>query len=273
MAAIAFHIRLRLLDDRVIAPTPESRRALSRVILSKGGPYKLIAYSVPDNHLHIEAGCDRPAAGRFARQISLSLRRHLDLKAPFAPAYIAPIQNGKHLYNAFRYILNQQRHHGLECDLFQEGSNLPDLLGLRLLGRYTISNVRTLLPRIRPQHLLDYLGVRRLRPIAKPPQSQDMLAKAGMMAGAIPALEGNHRDVVRVRRAIVALASSHISHPRLAEALCVTPRTIRRLQKAQVEPRLVQAIRLQLSLMEQRMGHRSVDDPFCNQEPPTSAPQ
>lgn len=66
MPHLGHHIRLRLRDDRVIAPTAEQRRQVARVVLHHGLRYNLVAMALADSHLHIEALCGSVAAGRFA---------------------------------------------------------------------------------------------------------------------------------------------------------------------------------------------------------------
>jgi hypothetical protein len=56
--------------------------------------------------------------------------------------------------------LTQIKRHGVtHLDPLLEATNLPDLLGLRSVGRYTAANVRRVLPRIQRGQLLEMLDL------------------------------------------------------------------------------------------------------------------
>jgi len=169
MNPLGFHVRLRLRDDRVIAQSPAHRRALARIVLAQARRDRLLAFGVADTHLHLETGGDRAAAGQLARRIEIQTRLALPLPVGFSPAYFKPILNQSHLSHSFTYILKQESHHGLQSDLLHEASNLPDLLGLRLLGGYTVANVQAMLPRVRREALLEILGAPGLADSPCPP--------------------------------------------------------------------------------------------------------
>jgi hypothetical protein len=262
MRDIGFHIRLRLVDDRVLVQTPHERRILAKVVMSKGEPFGLFVFSTPDSHLHLGASCTRSDCGRLAQRISVSLRRRLGIQTRFSRAYIGAMKNAKHLYNSFHYILGQQRRHQLRCDPFQEGSNLPDLLGLRLVGRHTIRKVRKILPRVRREELMSHLGVDSLKPVEDPSDCLELLPRAGIMAAAVSDLDGLSRDKIRARRAIIEIARSHASVDDLMNLLSVSRRTIYRLLRTNVDPSLVYATRLQLDLLRKKKHALREDEPF-----------
>ena len=137
MNALGYHIRIRLNDDRVIASTPAAQRTLARVVLCQARWCCLLVFALADTHLHLLVACSRKEAGKLARRIEIQLSHQLDLSVGFTPAYIVPIRDGRHFYNTFYYILNQNRHHQLESDPLREATNLWDLLGLRVVGRYS----------------------------------------------------------------------------------------------------------------------------------------
>jgi hypothetical protein len=147
MSHIAIHLMLRLEDDRVIATSTAARRKITRSILRVGRPFGLVAFRAADTHVHLQALCDLRAAGQLGRRAAIALRRSLALPVRFKPCHVKPINDQAHLYRAFHYILRQDDHHDLNVDTYHEASNLPDLLGMRLVGRYTWENMRAHLPR------------------------------------------------------------------------------------------------------------------------------
>jgi hypothetical protein len=243
MPHLGHHIRIRLQDDWVIATTAVQRRLVARVVLHHGLRYNLVAMALADSHLHLEAMCDRIAAGRFAYGIEASLKQRLRLAVSFIQYAPEPIRNHRHLRNTFKYILTQHMRHGLRADLVFEASNVPDLLGLRLMGRYTLENVRRWLPRLRRSELLEWLTMPEIEPADGP---LEQLEAATLAASCLDNLQGSSRAVVTARRAMVEILGSRVSNCEMAELLGVGPRTLRRLRTRHADPDLVMALRLQL---------------------------
>ncbi len=258
MANLGYHIRLRLTDDRVIAPTARERRILSRVVLQQGRRDNLYVFDCPDNHLHVAARCDRGAAGLLTRRMGSSLKQRLQLPVGFVQYPPKPIEDNHQLYNTVRYVLRQREHHGLAPDPRSEGSNLSDLLGLRIIGRYTIRNMQRWLPRIRRRDLLDLSGLSSLvgLPVSfsAAPITQETLCTALRAAGCLTDLSGSSRELVQLRSAAIAAIDAmdaidqQLSTPKLAALLSVNKRTVPRLRAVHPDPDLVHAIGLQLSL-------------------------
>jgi len=243
---IAHHLRFTLDNEAVIASTPEQRRDLARTVLKHGqGDAGLLSFGQADNHLHVIAACDRERAGRLARAISTGLGYCLQLAVGFAPAYIGAVDDQRHLNNAFDYPFRQQARHGLSWDPLFEASNLADLLGLRLLGRYSVARVRQLLPRLTRPRLLQLLGVPELAPAARP--DGDLLA-ATLRAAALPSLWVKSHDAVAARRAMLEVARGHVPLRHLAEQLHISERAAYKLLRQPAQPEFVTAIRLQLDL-------------------------
>ncbi len=250
MPHLGHHIRIRLQDDRVIAPTAVQRRLVARVVLHHGLRYNLVAMALADSHLHLEAMCDRIAAGRFAHGIEASLKQRLRLAVSFIQYAPEPIRNHRHLRNTFKYILTQHKRHGLRADLVFEASNVPDLLGLRLVGRYTLENVKRWLPRLRRSELLQWLTMPEIEPADGP---LEQLEAATLAASCLDNLQGSSQAAVTARRAMVEIFGSRISNREMAELLGVGPRTLRRLRTTHADPDLVTAIRLQLGYQSSRL--------------------
>jgi len=246
--ALGQHIVLRLVDNRVIAPCAEKRRWVARAVLELARGDELLAFGLADTHLHLVAACAREAAGQLARRVEISLVQRLSLDVGFVAAYLKPVDEGRHLYRAFTYVLEQNTHHGLSWDPLHEASNLPDLLGMRLLGIYTAATVRRRLPRVTRNDLLSCMGIDELQPLEGP---AELVPAAARAAAGLTSLNGKSRETVGARRAMVYLLR-HLPPAELSARLGVTVRTLRDLRRAPADPRLVQAIRLQLGLMQHR---------------------
>lgn len=243
------HVRLRPRNNVVLADNPVRRRILVRAVLARGEQYGLLAFSLADNHLHLELACDRGDAGEFTRRLEISLARSLQLPTGFEKPYIEPVKTGTHLRRLFDYILRQDKHHGLGCDPLREASSLPDLLGLRPLGLYQVQLVRRQLPRLTGRDLLDLLGVPHLEAANGP---LDLLVEAGLAATALPSLDGSGREIRQAKRAMLEIADRRLPEAGLAELLGGCPRSLRRLRQFPADPQLVGAIRGQLSLITQK---------------------
>jgi hypothetical protein len=243
------HICLRLADNRVIAPTPHERRVVASVVLEQGRAFDLLAFGLADTHPHLLTPRSREEAGELARRVEISLVRRLHLEVGFAEPYFKPILDGSHLNRAFTYVLEQNPHHGLEWDPLHEASNLPDLLGMREIGAYTAVNVRRHLPRVTRARLLGCLGLSALDPADGPPAQWVWAAVA---AAGLVSLEGKAPRAIAAKQAIVALAGKQLSTAELGAMLGVSTRAIQRLRSSAADPRIVQAVRLQLGLIRHR---------------------
>ena len=245
---LAQHIRIRTRDDSVIAATPEARRILANTVLRYGRETTLLAFSLADHHLHLQAACTHGVAGELARRIQLSLTRSLGLTAGFDPVYRKPIEDARHQRNVFHYLMKQAPHHGLDLDPLLEGTNLPDLLGLRVIGAYTAQNLRRRLPRLTRNELLAHLGLDELRPAHGPPE---LILDAAAAAMARPDINGKSPDALRARRAALDVAS-HLRPAELRSLLAISRASLYRLREMPADPAVVKAIRLQLGLMQHK---------------------
>jgi hypothetical protein len=259
MSGLGHHIVCRLRNGGVIAPTIEARRVVARVVLERLRDQPLLAFGMPDTHLHIEMGDGPVPPAELGRRVEISLHHRLDLKVSFETTFVKTIADQWHLYRCFKYTLTQDEHHGLSCDPFHEASNLPDLLDLRFIGRYTKTNVGQLLPRVHRVQLLHYLGVKALAPVEQDPsltQNPTRLVEAAAAAVALPNLRGSSRRTRAARRAIVELVDPWMTKTELARLLVVDRKTVYRLRKLAVDSALCTAIRLQLAL---RRGYRQTE--------------
>ena len=249
MSAMGQHIFIRRRDDRVIAPSTREQRILARTVLSKGKDFGLLAFSVADTHLHLENMGPREESMEMARRIELSLGRKLANDPRFVKASLEDITDQYHLINTFTYILKQDRRHGLSLDPLRDASNLPDLLGLRLLGQYTATRVRQHLPRIQRAQLLECLGVQNLVPADGPPEH---LIPAAAAAIGRSRLKGCSAEVTAARRAVIEIAGRSLGCIKLASLLGLHRTTVFRIKARPVDAKLVEAVRLQVALHDLR---------------------
>lgn len=245
MSGLGYHIRFKLRDDRVIAPTMRGRRILARTVLEHGRAYNLYAFGYPDTHVHLAARVDRGDAGRLTHAIEASLRQRLGLTIGFVQYEPKLLSDQHHLTSTVRYILAQADRHGVTSDPRREGSNLPDLLGLRLLGRYTRDNLERWLPRLGLPDFLEPLGVTVLAPARAPVED---IIPATLAAGCRADLVGSSREVVALRRAAAEILADHLRTTAAAAMLGISPRGLQRLRERPIDTSLVRAIELQLGL-------------------------
>jgi len=258
---LGYHVTCRLVDSRVIAPEPEMRRVLSRIVLDQGRAYGLLSHNTVDTHLHMQPTCDRKAAGELTRRVEIQAKIKLGLDVGFGQPNYEPIRDQRHLRNTFDYVLGQSPHHGLDWDPFFEASNLPDLLGLRVIGAYTANNVRRMLPRIRRENLLACLQVPELEPADGPPT---LLVEATLAAAGLGTLRGKNAETLEAKRALVQAAGPATPTAVLADLLELSPRGVNLLRQGlrqrPADERLVMAIRLQLGL--RRLRAAATEGPF-----------
>lgn len=236
MEPLGWHITARLRDDRVIVRDDGSRRIAATVILRAGVDARLVAFRVVDTHVHALLAVSRPEAGRFATRALGSLVQALDLPVRFEPARLRPVEDQRHLRNAFDYVLRNHRHHDVAGDPWHDASCLPDLLGLRTVGAHAIPVVRALLPRVTRADLLAHLGVREF---GLGPASAEHLAASALAASGARSLSGRSAESVAAR---VAAAHTGLAAGETAAALGTTSRSIHRLRALPPDRALVAAI-------------------------------
>lgn len=255
MPPLAFHLVLRLQDDRVFAPSPAARRRLARVLARLAEAFPLLAWRIVDTHLHVLGLLAEAQVAELVRRLRISVA-HQHPGVPLLLARRIPIANQWHLGECFAYVLRQDKHHDVGSDPLQEGSCLPDLLGMRTLGATVAGRVREHLPRVRREHLLPHLGVPALDEAA----AAEHLAEAACAAFALPDLRGRDADVVTARRA-AAHAARELGAGPVAAALGLSARGARKLL-AEPPPDGVRAVRLQMGLRATRsaQGARPAPD-------------
>jgi len=158
---IGFQLIVRRFDDAVLAPGVPARRAFAACVTRVARGWPLLAFDAADGHSHLPGLFDRQQAGRLSRSLLLGLGQTMGHSGGLEPVRLRTIDDQGHAMSLFRYTLRQEEHHGVEPDPFHEASALPDLLGLRINGRWVRSVVAERLPRIRREDLVGLLGVER----------------------------------------------------------------------------------------------------------------
>ncbi len=233
----AYHVTIRLLGDRVIAPSVSARRAAARCVLHAGAARRLVAFRIADTHLHALLAARRAAVGDFIRSVTRRLHGALDLGATFEPARLRCIRDQRHLASATKYVFEQESRHGLALDPLHDTSSLPDLIGARVVCSHSGPLLRELLPRFEPLEMLP--------PLVAATRWED-LHDAAAAAFGLGDLRGRTTETVCARRAAVHAARIERAPGWVANALGVDERTVRRLHHAPCPAAHVRAVGLQL---------------------------
>lgn len=245
MTVLGHHIRIRLSDDRVIAPSLAERRMVVRAIHRIAEALPILGFGLADTHLHTESLGDAALANEIARRIGSSLRHRLRLPVGFHLLPARPIGDIWHLGHCLRYINTQASHHGVGWERWYEATSLPDLLGLRPRGAFLAVRVREHLPRIRRSELLHWLGVSQIRPAHGTPEE---ICQAALAASALHSFRGYAPETNALRRAVIAITGGAVGRRELASLLGVSMRHVTRLRSDPPEPELLSAIPLNLGL-------------------------
>ncbi len=255
MKELGQHIMIRTDDDRVLAPSDRQRRALAETIYRIATGFPLLSFGAADNHLHLALLCQRLLAARFVQSLLCALHWALDLPVGFFPVRYKPLADQGHLLSTFHYTLEQRNKHGVQSDPFLDASSLPELLGMRLLPTDSIGRVREHVARLRKEQLLRHLGPTLLEPADRElvrafvdADRHDLLRDAAAAALGLPALAGRSAPVARSRRTLAKVLAECCSTREVGEIIERTASHTRHLRTLSRQPRLEQALRLQLSL-------------------------
>lgn len=235
-------VTTRLVKDRVLAKSAAQRRLLARTVLNVGQKAGLIAFAAPSDRLVMLFGADRSVVSRTCRDTTTALRRRLKLPLPFSRAWFETIDDDD-LRSTTKAVLTQW-----DTDPYREASNLPDLLGARFIGRYTIANANHLLLR---RDLLSWWGLRRIQDGT----DFSLLPEAAAAAMGLGQLSGRTAEVVDARRAAIQVGRGlGATHARMAGLLHISERQSKRLGQQQVDPALLKAVELQLGLRQDALS-------------------
>ncbi len=242
--SFASHVTCRLANSRVIAASIPDFRNVARGVLKVGRPFELLGFRLADNHLHAVVFEGHEGAPEFGRRVELSLQPRLKPGVRFSHVYVKPIATQSHLPRAFLYGFRQEERHGTSLDPLFEASNLPDLLGMRILGRWTVPHVRARLPRIGRKELEAFLPV----VPAETGLRLEVLADAAAAAVGAPSLGSRAGLVVEARRAAVHVAAKFAMRGEIARHLGMGVRGVRNLLSQEPSEDLVRAVDAQLRL-------------------------
>ncbi|MDY0002184.1 MAG: hypothetical protein RBU30_12875 [Polyangia bacterium] len=264
MSRLGYHLCIRLRDRGVIARDAVERRLVARAVLRHGKEAGLHSFALPDTHLHMGQLGGHMAPGELCRRVEITLTKQLGLKVGFEMLTPIPIRDQAHLEQVARYILTQHVRHQVAADPFRESTNLPDILGLRVIGGdYSLNNLRSVLPRLTYETVLAWLGAQGLPSLSEPLLLERLerakvalgaetlattLREAGLRAACLPDLLGSRPLVVATRRALIEVAGNCLPPRLLALALGIDPGSLTWLRRRPARPELVKAIRLQLCL-------------------------
>lgn len=255
---LGYHLVLRLGDDRVIAPSRAERRRVARKLAELSRTFGVVAWKLADTHLHVLLVGDEAAAAELVRRLRIWFTNALRPGVPLELQRRKPVAAQSHLEAAFRYVLRQDDHHGLETDALQEASSLPDTLGLRVLCPEIALRVKERLPRTKRDMLLVPLGVAALEEEVH----VEHLAEAAAAAYALEALP-LRGDGARARAAAAVAARRDVGTGAIARALGITVPAASRLAARDAPARDVRAVRLQMALRAARppAPARTPEDP------------
>jgi hypothetical protein len=204
--AFAHHVTARLVIERGLARTASELRLAASTLFRHGEARGLVLFRFADTHLHLILASDRRVTGMFARVAECALRKLLRIPIAFEGARIRPIESIRHAFNAFRYGFTQEAHHGTSFDEAHDGSSLPELLGMRIRRSGIVERVRSLLPRLKRENLLEWLGTKVIDDEAAP-MEPSLLRDAACAAFGVASLVGRTLEHGLARRAAVELCS------------------------------------------------------------------
>ncbi len=247
MSPLAYHLILRLLDNRVIITTPSKRAILIQTINKLSLQRKLLAWRMADTHLHLLIVNNRREAGEFARVVEMALKRRLDLDIGFSPAYIKQIHGQQHFIKTFFYILGQGQHHKILNDPFHEASNVLDIIGLRTINSHAATLVNQYLPRVNKEAVLNLLNIN----LDKTIKDFSVLRAATASVVGVDKFHKRVDSEIDVRAAAIKIVGNKLPVSTLAKQLDVSQRTIYRLKKRQANPMIIEALKSQLKMRQE----------------------
>jgi hypothetical protein len=261
---LGYHCRLCLFDSRPIAPEPWQRRLAMECVLKVSAEFRLLAVSMPDSHLHAEAVCSRAEAGELQRRLGISLSKKLKLPVRFQSYEPKPIVSPAHRLSCLKYVVTQDVRHALvDWDPYREYTNLPDLIGARLNGRYTARNVSYFLPRLKIRELYQWIGIAPLDPAELPHTSAPVfegIYEATLRAACLLDLQTRTPAHQAASRAALAVLGDRYTQQQAACLLGLSRSTVQRAHRQPADALLVRAIQLQLVWSTRVQGPRIIAD-------------
>jgi hypothetical protein len=214
----------------------------------------MVLFCVVDDHVHVVLFCAVDQEARLRVGILFALRSLAS--AHIEPAYPRPVKTRSHLNWLLRYVLTQPVHHGLQVSpALWSGSCFQDLSGARVLAGLKL-RITEAIPRLQWSKVLSIVGLPGDRGLSPATNMEVREAGAARVVVAVasalgvgPSLAGKRSLVVHARRAAIALCDqAGITRTEVCWALGLPPRSARRLAKDPVDPVVLRAARLRLTL-------------------------
>ena len=239
-----------------------TRACVRRAVASLARLPGIVAFHLSDTHLHLLVEVSEP--WRVIARLRLLLPM-LDL----GRATVTAMQDEHHPGRAFEYILRNDERHGIVADPWRENSNLPDLLGLRVVHAATIPRVRAHLPRV------DAAALRAMAdwPALVPGQHPQELLRAELgdamcAALAVASLSSRSARAADARAAAVQIAAgAGWSRASIGDIVGLPETSVRRLLERPVPAAIALALERQLALRAVR-PLPAPDRAFDPNEPP-----
>jgi REP element-mobilizing transposase RayT len=247
-----WHLTLASMDRQVLFPDETAlRRALRsmvRVLCER-----LLLFAIVDDHLHCVLKDENP--GQRGRALRLSLRP-LCASAP-DKARFRPVKDRQHLLALVRYVLDQERHHGIvSAPALSSGSCAADLLGYRRLPGLDLQ-LWTALPRFQPASVaalvnlhprdLDPLKLEEVRGLSP----RQILDAAAFVTGADTGLGSRTEEAARARLGALHLGmKAGFSGSELANAMSLSRQGLWGAARRSPDPMDLQAILRRLAVEE-----------------------
>lgn len=243
--AFAHHITAKLVVERALAQTPAELCRATNILFKHGEARGLVLLRFVDTHLHAIVASSRREAGMFARVAECALRKILHIPFAFDGARIRPIESMGHAFNAFRYGFTQGARHSTSFDEAHDGSSLPELLGMRIRRTAIVERVGRLLPRLKRNTLLEWLGTD-IVDDPDAPMEPSLLQEAACAAFGVASLIGRTVAHGLARRAAVELSTRVAPALSPVTLLALPPRTVHRCGIEVATPLEVRAVEKQL---------------------------
>lgn len=247
-----WHLTLSTRTRMPVARDEAGRRAVVRRIVEVAGAW-LVLFCVVDDHVHVVLVCLGDRVGRVRAALVHALRPLS--AAPLAPPYVRAVNGRRHLQWLVDYLLTQTTHHDLAVHPARwSGSCLHDLVGARVLDGWQ-PRLFELLPRLGIRHVARVAGLDAGQLVPASDEAvrlagaADLVTAASAALAAPPELRGRAPAVLRARRAAAQVGwAAGISDDELRWALRVSAPTLWRARRVPVEPAVLGALRLQVTL-------------------------
>jgi len=212
---------------------------------------RLVVFCVADDHAHVTVLCE-PGCMPFVRR-ALALRLRSVAGVHVVATGAKRVEHRRHLESLVPYTLRQTEHHDMRVEpAVWSGSCFQDLVGARCIPCVDLQ-LRRLLPRWTDSAVWACVGL----PVLEPASSLDVrvagavrVARAAADAvGVDPDLPGRSVRVARARRVAMQVGtSSGIAPEEMRWATGISGRSKRRSLRADVDPPLHRAVRLQIAI-------------------------